>query len=181
MKKLILIVLAFLFSGCLTVNRIHRNCDKFAQVCITETEKVIVYRDTVIYRNDTILVQLPRDTVKIIDTVRIINNRAYLPPVYKQFGLIGVDASVIASVLKINAYLTDSTILQPLRDTIVLKDAVKDQVITNTVTIEKRHIPKFYKFTFWFFIVGAGVSVAYIFVGKKLDFLFTAIRKIFGI
>lgn len=149
------LVFAFSLPSCLTVRRIERNCDKFAKVCVTETVVETVYRDTTIFRTDTIRVPLPfRDTVKITDTVRIFNNLAYLPTVRKQFGLIGVDAGVNHSILRVNAWLTDSTILHPLRDTIIINDAISNSTTTNTITLPpEKYVPKFYKFTFWIFII----------------------------
>lgn len=143
MKNLILIIILFSFSSCLTVKQIERNCDKFMKVCVTETVKEIVYRDTTIYKTDTILVTLPRDTVTISDTVRIINDKAFMPDIYKEFGLIGVKAGINNSILNVSAWLTDSTILYPRMDTIVIENAIKAETTTNTV--EVRYVPKFYK------------------------------------
>lgn len=157
MKKLIYLICVLatvLLNGCMTVKRIERNCDKFAQICITEKETVIQYRDTTIYRTDTVVVKLPRDTVKLTDTVQVINNLAYLPSVHKKFGLIGVDAGVRHSVLRVNAYLTDSTLLYAEPDTVHLPGAVQIKEVTNTVPV--RFVPGFYKFTFWLFWVVVG-------------------------
>lgn len=154
MKKLIYIsFLMLIFSSCLTVGKIQRNCDKFAQVCTTEKVTETVYRDTTIFKTDTVKITLPRDTVKLTDTVTVINNMAYLAPVYKRFGLIGVNAGVEANILNVNAWLTDSTILQPVSDTILIEKAIKEKAETRTVTIVKKHVPGFYKFTFWIFII----------------------------
>jgi|GEM_PF-2647396 len=141
----------FLLAGCLTVGKIQRNCDKFAAICVTGTTTQTIYRDTTIYRTDTIRVPLPyRDTVRIVDTVKIINNKAFLRPVHKEFGIIGVDAWVNYSVLGVKAYLTDSTILHARTDTITLEKVIKEQGTTNTVIIKR--IPGFYKFTAGWFI-----------------------------
>lgn len=153
MKKLLIFLsILLMLSSCLTVGKIQRNCDKFAQICVTEKETVVEYRDTTIFRTDTIHVPVPyRDTVKITDTVRIINNLAWLPPVHKTFGIIGIDASVTRSILNINAYLTDSTILYTNQDTIILENVIKDQETTQTVTV--KYVPKFYRILLWIFIV----------------------------
>lgn len=170
MKKIIILLLiAAAGTSCLTVKRIERNCDKFAKVCVTETVKETVYRDTTIFRTDTIRVPLPfRDTVKITDTVRIINNLAYLPTVRKEFGLIGVDAGVNASILKVNAWLTDSTILHPLRDTIIINDAISNTTTVNTITLPpEKFVPKFYKFTFWIFIIELALLAVWLLLKYK--------------
>lgn len=154
LKILVSITVLFFVTSCLTVGKIERNCDKFAQICITNTETVkeIVYRDTTIYLTDTLEIKLPADTVKISDTIRIVNNQAFLLPVYKEFGLIGVKAWVNFSVLNVRAFLTDSTILHPIRDTILIADAFKQTTTIKTVVMPKKFIPKFYKFCLWFFI-----------------------------
>ena len=168
-KLRLLLLLVISLSSCMTVDRIHRNCDKFAAVCVTETEKVIEYRDTTIYRIDTILVPLPvRDTVRLIDTIQIINNLAWLPPVHKEFGLIGVDAWVNRSILRVNAFLTDSTILHPLRDTITIEGAIKEEQVTNTVVVEKKHIPKLFWFTFIILILELVGLIAWLIIKKNL-------------
>ncbi len=166
--KLLLILLAtLLFTSCLTVGRIERNCDKFAQICVTEKETVTVYRDTTIYLRDTIRVPLPfRDTVKITDTVRIVNNMAWLPPVRKRFGIIEVDASVARSILNVNAYLTDSTILHARSDTILLEKVIKEDAITQTVVV--KHVPKFYKVLLWIFIFQVLAAIGWFFLRNKI-------------
>ena len=152
-KLIYLILITVLSTSCLTVKRIERNCDKFAKVCITESVTKIVYRDTIIFKDRIVKIKLPSDTVRITDTITIINNRGYLPERYKEFGVIWASASVRNSVLSVRAGLIDSTILVPIKDTIRIKDAITNQTTENTATVIKKHIPKFFWFTFWYFIV----------------------------
>jgi hypothetical protein len=149
-----------MLSSCLTVSRIQRNCDAFAAICTVEKETVTVYRDTTIYRTDTIRVPLPRDTVRITDTITIKNNQAFLKPVHKEFGIIGVDAWVNFSVLGVQAYLTDSTILHVEKDTIYLEKVIKETGTTKTVKV--RHIPGIYRFAFWILLIQAGAIIAWL-------------------
>ena len=151
-------VLMLALSSCLTVGRIERNCDKFAKICLQDQVTVITYRDTTIFRVDTLRVPLPyRDTVRIHDTVKIVDNLAYMPLVRRRFGLVGVDAWVNKSVLGVKGYLTDSTILHAHRDTITLEKVIKEQATIQTVTV--KHVPGFYRFTFWFFWAVVAVAV----------------------
>lgn len=170
-KILILAFVLFGFSSCLTVGKIQRNCDKFAKVCITssqtETVTEIIYRDTTIIITDTVAVFLPPDTVRITETVEVINNKANLPPIYRQYGLIGVNASVYNSVLNVAAWLTDSTILQPRIDTVLINNAIKQQNtatrINKTITLPPvKYVTGFYKFTAWVFYVLVLVIAIYI-------------------
>jgi hypothetical protein len=157
MKTLIfLFLIIFAFSGCKT------------QGLITQTSTEIHYRDTTIYVNlpvyidTTIFVPIPgfKDSVRIIDSVRIQNGFAYMKTLHKETGLIGVDVTLNNSELSVVAYLTDSTILFNLKDTLNFHDsvkiynAIKDQVTTNIVVLQPvKYIPKFYKFSFWLLIV----------------------------
>jgi len=143
------LLLIFILPSCLTVKKIERNCDKFAKVCVTSTETVTKYRDTTFYIDRIVKVPLPRDTVRIIDTVRVINNQCYLRLRHKTFGVVWVSAEVANSILSVRAGLIDSTILVPVKDTIYIDNAIQTTTTSNTVVVEKRHIPKFYKFTFW--------------------------------
>ena len=169
MKKLIsLFLIVLLSSSCLTIRKIEKNCDKFAKICIVETVKETVYRDTTIYRTDTIEIPLPvHDTLEIIDTVIVDSDGfVFLPTIHEEFGIIGVDAGVHYSILKVSAYLTDSTILVPIRDTITLEKVIKEQ--SSVSTIEVKYIPSFYKFTFYmFFIVSIILIGMFIYFIKK--------------
>lgn len=158
MKKLLLIIASAALSSCLTIGQIERNCDKFAKLCAPAT--VTEYRDTTFYMRDTVYWQLPTDTVSITDTVLIIDNFCQLNTIYKRFGVINVTAGVASSILKVNAWLTDSTLLIPHTDTIFIPDATA--VTTNTITAQQKYIPGFYKFTFWGFIVVSALVVLYV-------------------
>lgn len=168
MKKLILFIFLaagiLIFQSCLTVGRIERNCDKFTKVCVANTVTKTVNRDTTIFRTDTVFVQLPADTVTITDTVHIKSGSAFLPWKHYRKGIISVDAAVQWSVLKISAYLNDSTILVPEKDTIVIPNAIRISDKTQTVTVVKKYIPGFYKFTFWWFV--ASVLLTGIIISK---------------
>lgn len=168
MKKLIFLICVsaiVILTGCLSVGRIERNCDKFAKLCIIEKETIIVIKDTTIYRTDTVLVELPRDTVKLTDTVTIINNQAFLPPVHKEFGIVGVDAWMNFSILNVRGYLIDSTLLYIEPDTVFLKGAVQLKEVTNTVTV--KYIPKIYKIVFWIFWIAVVLLLLWIFWYNK--------------
>jgi hypothetical protein len=164
MKTLNYLLLAagfWLLASCLTVGRIEKNCDKFAKVCVTSEKVTVIVKDSIIYRIDTVIVTLPKDTVTLYDTVTVTNGVAQLAPVHKKSGVISVDAWVRNSVLSVYAYLNDSTILVPFRDTIIVP--VTTVTTDNTVVLPpEKYIPKFYKFTFMVFIVSLIAAVVYI-------------------
>jgi hypothetical protein len=165
----------FALSSCLTVDKIHRNCAKFAQICATGSETITIKKDTTIFRNDTIFFELPSDTVKLTDTIKVINNKAFLRPVNKEFGLIGVTAWANFNVLNVNAWLRDSTILIPHRDTVFLPGAITTTTATNTVTVREKFIPKLYKLALWIIIIQV-TAAAFFIAGYLLRFKFKLLK-----
>ena len=168
MKTINFILICILLTSCLTVKRIERNCDKFSRVCITDSRKVIEYRDTIIYKDRIIKVQLPKDTVKIVDTLYIENNKCFLPYTRKTFGNIWASAKVDNSILDLKAGYVKNVIQVPIHDTIYIERVVTRMRTENTVTLPPvKFIPKFYKFTFWFFILFIVSGAGWIFVKGK--------------
>ncbi len=152
MKTLNFILICLLLTSCLTVKRIEKNCDKFAKVCVTPTTVTVIKKDTTIFIHDTIFVTLPKDTVYLTNTITVKDGVATMPKVTKSYGVISVSAWVDKSVLSVYAFLKDSTILVPVRDTVTI--TTTDTVTNNTVVLPPvKFIPKFYKFTFWVFMI----------------------------
>ncbi len=176
MKPIAILLICIFFSSCLTVKRIEKNCDKFAKVCITESVTKIEYRDTTIYKDRIIKVQLPKDTVKIVDTLYIQDNKCFLPYTYRKFGNVWASAKVDNSVLDLRAGYVKNIIQVPIHDTIYIEKAVTNTTTDNTVTLPaEKYIPKFYKFTLWFFIIlmVAGIGfVVYKFKGGWIKGIF---------
>lgn len=172
MRNVIIVLLLFFLSSCMTVKRIKKNCDKFVPICVVEKEVVttISYRDTIIYKLDTVFVPLPKDTVTLIKTVTVReDNLAYLAEVHKEFGLIGVDASVYRSILRVNAYLNDSTILYVEPDTVYLEKAIKIELTEDTNYVEV--VPNGIKWMLGiciFLLVFGIIFVIYLIKNKKL-------------
>jgi hypothetical protein len=108
---------------------------------------VIEYRDTTIYATDTVFFKIPADTIHIIDTVTIVGDMAQMAKIHKTKGVIGVDVWIENSLLGVDAYLKDSTILIPHTDTIRLPGVIKEQRETNNIPI--RYVPLFYRICFW--------------------------------
>jgi len=172
MKSFLLLLLTLAFSSCLTVEKIQRNCDKFAQVCVTdrETNTVIEYRDTTIYIDRIIKVPVPMftDSVRIRDSVNVITvinettnekeQYCELSPIHREVGLIGVDAWVNHSVIEIYAYLLDSTILVPYKDSVVAQNQVTTTTTENNIKLpHEKYKTWFTRFcTWWFFITIIG-------------------------
>lgn len=186
--KLLLILLpTLLLTSCLTVGRIQRNCDKFAALCVTEKETVVEYRDTTIFVDKPIEVPVPhfKDSVRIRDSVQIITvfdtatnqeiHYAEMDTTEQTFGLISARAWVTRSKIGMDAWLTDSTFLYNYQDSIKLENGVKDSDTTQTVTV--RYIPKFYRFTFWFFIVAFAATGGWLLIRFKVGNLVDRLIK----
>ena len=181
MKTILFLFLAILIlSGCRT------------PTLITQTTTEIQYRDTTVYVeiplyiDTTIFVTIPgfKDSVRIRDSVRIENGLAHIKPIHKNVGLIAVDVSIYNSQLSIDAYLTDSTILFNLKDTLNFQDsveifnAISEKVTTNSIILPPvKYIPKFYKFAFWLLIIELSLMV--LFIIYKLNY-FGIFGKLFS-
>lgn len=190
---IMLIMAGWFLTSCLTIGKIQRNCDKFARVCITDSKTTVVYRDTTIFITDTLVVdkiiEVPvpqyKDSVNIRDSVRIVNQYAFFKPVHKENGIIAVDASINYSVLKIDSYLTDSTILYHYQDKLTYEDsvkiagAIKEKTTDNTVVLPpERYVPKIYKITFWLVIL-AVVAIGVYFRSRIISG-FGVVKKVFS-
>jgi hypothetical protein len=163
--KSILIILLALFSSCLTVKRIEKNCDKFAKICVTETAIETIIRDTTIYIKDTVFLTLPKDTVVITKKVKIIEGKAQMSPIHKEFGYIGMDAGVIDSKLWGKAYFLDPEIIFPRVDTVTITKYIVKESKKEVVQLPpEKYIPGFYNFTFWFFIGAVLLIGGYVFI-----------------
>ena len=81
--------MVMMFSSCLTVGMIERNCDKFEKICLTEQEVIIketVRTDTLWQTRDS-LIYIPIKADTVYKTT----------PVYLRDGLVNSD-TLIASV-----------------------------------------------------------------------------------
>lgn len=184
MKKLIyLFIIYYGFTSCMTTGRIERHCDDFAKICLTETVVETEYRDTTlyvevpVYIDKVIEVPVPgfKDSVRIRDSVRIINNLAYMDPVHEEFGNIGVDAEVYRSELLVKGYYLDSTINYHYKDTLThgdsirIANAIRDKTTTNNIVLPpERYVPRFYKKLLWFNIILAIAAVIFILIKAKV-------------
>ena len=139
MKTLSIILIALLSTGCMTVNRIEKNCDKFAAICITEvetkTDTIIKTKTVIEYRDTTIYVKVPGKTVIKEVPVYIENGIVNSPPLYLNVPFAESYSQVINSELISELTQTD-TILR-----IRLENSLKREKILETEIIrlkEKR-------------------------------------------
>lgn len=152
MKYLIYLLIPILFSSCLTARRIERNCDLFAKVCGSGTTTEIRYRDTIIYLDRKVPVFLPHDTAQLRGLVSINSSGAQMNRITSSSGIVTVTAEVVDSKLTATGYINRDSIIAQVRDSIKLKNAIRESDSKTIVTIQEKVIPGFYKFTFWVFI-----------------------------
>ena len=154
MKKLIgILLIGILFSSCLTVRRVERNCDLFAKICGTGTTTEIQYKDTTIFINRDVPVYFPRDTTYLQGQVTIDTLGAQMQPAIINYGMVTITAKIKDSKLTASGYLNRDSLVANIRDSILIKNAIRQSSSKTTVTIREKYIPGFFQFTFWFAII----------------------------
>lgn len=145
------VALAFIFTSCLTAERIRRNCYKFAQICVTGTETEVTYRDTTIYFKP-IAARLPESNISIQTELKVTEGKINLPRQITKHGLITTEVEIIDNRLFVKSYLNDSSILvQP--DPVIIRDAIREEKTKQSITLPpERYIPKAYRIAFWIVI-----------------------------
>lgn len=166
MKTLIYLFIIVLFSSCLTSKRIKNHCEEFAAICVVSSsvEKTIEYRDTTVYIDKIVEIQLPNDTVTVKDTIRVKDGVASLPIVHREQGNIAMDIGVVNSIINANAYYKDSTIFKTVHDTIFLDKVIKEIVVKVEKAIvlpPEKYTSKWHKFTSKFFILFLIVGIVF--------------------
>ncbi len=166
MKYLIFLFFIAMLPGCMTVNRIKRNCDKFAQICVTSSTTEVHYRDTII-RLAPIQARLPESNIIISSTLRVINGIVDMPKTIEKNGLITTEVSITNNQLFIRSYLNDSTIMvKP--EPVVIHDAIRDEKNTNYITLPpERYIPGIFKITFWIVVIELAAVVILFLLSKS--------------
>ena len=167
MKYLIYLLIPILFTSCLTARRIERNCDLFAKVCGSGTTTEIRYRDTIIYLDRKVPVFLPHDTAQLHGLVNINSSGAQMNRITSSSGIVTVTAEVVNSKLTATGYINRDSIIAQVRDSIKLKNAIRESDSKTTVTVQEKVIPGFYKFTFWVFIAELVALLLYGFLRLK--------------
>ena len=101
-KTLIFISIFFLLSSCISFRK--------APEPLVIYQKDSIYT-TIIYKDTTVNLKLPADTVFSVDTIFINeNNQLYIAPVELKKGIITAKASIIDNKLKLTAYINDTGI-----------------------------------------------------------------------
>lgn len=127
MKWTVFLFSLFLFSSCLTVRRIERNCDKFAKVCLTEKDTIIITKEVeTIYRDTIVEYRIKKDTIYQEVPVYIRQGLMNSDLSYLETGLARSTAQVISGDLR-HFLASGDTVLQ-----IRLDSALKEVSILST-------------------------------------------------
>lgn len=156
---IISILVSLMLISCLTPAKIRRNKDDILAILGTNNTS-IVYKDTTIYLKDTIRISLPKDTVKITNTVNVNNGIASMGPVTTKNGIVSAKAWVFNSKLNVEAWINQPNFSIMHTDTIVVTKIVKDS--STVTTVKEKYIPKTYKYAFWFVLAQIIVIVLYL-------------------
>ncbi len=168
MKTITVILVSLLLTSCMTTKRVKRNCDLFADVCITETETNTETKTEIIteteYRDTTILVYISEDKVKDKIPVRIEDENRKPIPVKKEYvnselSVLKVPfakstAQVINSKLSHELIQTDTVLLFKLQNAIktVKRQEKVIKVLSEKYLVEVEVNKPFAKFAIkWFF------------------------------
>ena len=156
MRKIICILYLFpvLFSSCLTVQKIEKNCDKFAQICITDNAETTEISDTIwITKRDTIIdYQMEKEIVT--DTVFIRSNGTYLnsDTSYLTTGLASSEAFIWRSRLFHTLESGDTILNIRLNNALTEINHLRTELTEKTATVKIREDTTFGKFTKKWFI-----------------------------
>jgi len=145
MKYLTIILISLLSVSCMSTRRIKKNCDLFADICITETETEteIRYVDTTIYvyRDTSYNVPIPPKIIYKEKPVTIIQGLVYSKPLILETDLCKSISQVRNSKLTATLEQKDTTIRFELKNALIREEHWKSEYIkeTNkeTVTIQE--------------------------------------------
>lgn len=141
MKTILIGIIALLLSSCSAQWHMQRALEidpsivKSKLTVLKETRK----RDTLMFFHKTVILAMPSDTARI-DSVVFTDIKPSFGPIVKKQGIVTISVEMIEGRLKAFATV-DSTMIYDLRDSILLKDAIVDNLTTinkeNTIVIDK--------------------------------------------
>jgi len=103
-KLILILFLAFTLSGCTTQKKCNR---KFPPTIIVKDS--IIEKTNTIIRDTTIFVKLPKDTVKLTETIYINNGMVNMKPKEVQNGIVSAMAKIINNKLSVLAWINETS------------------------------------------------------------------------
>ena len=146
-KILIFVVLVFLFSSCAT----QKKCNKKFPAQVVWQKDSIIEKEIIILRDTTIYVNLPKDTVKLTETIYVKNGVVNMAEKIVEVGIVSASAKIVNNNLRVLGWLNDSGVFVTLKDAITERDKYKE-IISKTVkqkTIEVNKLTQWQIFQMW--------------------------------
>ena len=143
-------------------------CKRLVKKCPPSIKDSIVYREIVSYRDTTIWIDLPSDTVRWNDTIYIIRNIAYMPLKCEKKGIITACAWVQNSRLFLSAHISDSSYK------LTIDSAIKDSKFwyerwrTEKTIVEVKYIPWYAKAALWWTGITSLCIIGYVVIKLRL-------------
>jgi len=187
MKQIVFILICLLSVSCMTVQRIERNCDEFAKICIAENTDtvrientiVVTERDTVVYftfPRDTMYVEIP---VKIPPKVNkgLVNSKLS----YLEAGYAWSTAQVEKGVLKHYIESRDTIIQIQLDNAVKTIKQLRTELKSSQKYITVKENTKFADFTiryFWYSLIVIILILGWLVLKNKAKLIGVA-KKLF--
>lgn len=146
-------------------------CQRLSRKCPPNVKDSIIYKEKMVYRDTTIYVPLPRDTVFIGPpelVISVVNGNITMHKVCKTYGIITACAWIENSQPYVYAHLNDTSYKVTIDSAIRSSEYWYERWRTEKTIVEVKYIPSFYKFTMWFFIAVVVVVVGYVVIKLKL-------------
>ena len=142
-------------------------CRQSLKYCPSKTiDSIIVKRDT-IYRDTTIFIYFPQDTLRMEIPIEVPGKPISIPRVSKTTGIITAEAWIKYNRLYINAFISDSGIFYS-NDSLLREITVLEKQLTEKVyAIDRPYIPDIFKYAFLLSIVAIIGGLFYIYLKLK--------------
>ncbi len=173
MKKLLIVLLAITMASCNPCKRIIKKSDKHD--CIDfDTTYIETVHDTVIYRDTTIYIRVPKDTIRDTLTLQVHQNK--IEDVHKVFKstYMTIEVDIVNNVMSIDATINEKKFAVTIKGAIV--KVIKDRKLLQKVVVTKKvnELTKWQKILIalgWIMVGCVVVSVVVIVVNLKKKIL----------
>lgn len=154
-------LLAILLFSCDPCRRAARLCPPVIKDSIvTNTVRTIEYRDTTLY------VDIPGDSVYLTDTIVYTNNRWHTPmPLEKRSGVMWVRAWVEAGRMFVDARLDSAMLVTVDKVKETIRDSVS-RVQSRVVTVKESYKPWYVTPLVWYFVISLLAIIAYLLIKR---------------
>lgn len=159
----------------MTDKQIIRNYDRF--LALTGKEKVMTsIRDTTLLVEQDVVIPIAPDSTVLTGTVKIVNGSAQMAPMEVKSRWIKSTVAINGGKLELKSRLIKQELPTRLKAIVTIPGAIRD--VSRTTTIDKKVVPKFYRFSFW--VVISLLALVALWIGARFN-LFTIFKKLLKI